>query len=310
MSERVLVTPRSLSDESHPSLRRLRDAGYALAFPSPGRTPSEQELLDAIPGCVGWIAGVEPVPHAVIESADRLRAISRNGSGMDNLPTALIRRKGIRLMRAAGANAPGVAELALGLAIAGLRGVVAAHEGIRQGHWPREIGKEIRGSKVAVVGVGAVGRLFAAHCAGMGASVWGVDPHLSGGSAPPPGVRMSGLRDALVDADVVSLHCPLPEDQAPMIGRREFAGMDGCSVLVNTARAGLVNEAELLRALDGSMLGAYAADVFEREPPTGSPLLKHKRVILTSHLGAHTTSSSRRAADAAVANLLDALRGS
>ena len=281
-----------------------------LAFPSPGRTPSEQELLDAVPGCVGWIAGVEPVSPAVIESADKLRAISRNGSGVDNLPTALIQRKGIRLMRAAGANAPGVAELALGLAIAGLRGVVAAHEGIRQGRWPRDIGKEIRGSKVAVVGVGAVGRLFAAHCAGMGASVWGVDPHLANSSAVPPGVRMSGLRDALVDADVVSLHCPLPEDRAPMIGRREFADMDGCSILVNTARAGLVNEAELLRALDGGVLGAYAADVFEREPPTGSPLLKHKRAILTSHLGAHTTSSSRRAADAAVANLLDALRGS
>lgn len=310
MAERVLVTPRSLSDESHPSLRRLRDAGYTLAFPSPGRTPSEQELLDSIPGCVGWIVGVEPVPPAVIESADKLRAISRNGSGVDNLPTDLIRRKGIHLMRAAGANAPGVAELALGLAIAGLRGVVAAHEGIRRGRWPRDIGKEIRGSKVAVVGVGAVGRLFAAHCAGMGATVRGVDPHLADSSAVPPGVRMSRLRDALTDADVVSLHCPLPEDRAPMIGRREFADMDGCSVLVNTARAGLVDEGELLRALDGGVLGAYAADVFEREPPTGSPLLKHERAILTSHLGAHTTSSSRRAADAAVANLLDALRGS
>lgn len=309
MAERVLVTPRSLSDESHPSLRGLRDAGYVLAFPSPGRTPSEQELLDAVPGCVGWIAGVEPVPPAVIERADKLRAISRNGSGVDNLPTELIRRKGIRLLRAAGANAPGVAELALGLAIAGLRGVVAAHEGIRRGRWPREIGKEIRGSKVAVVGIGAVGSLFAGLCAGMGATVWGVDPHL-GSAAVPPGVRMSGLRDALVDADVVSLHCPLPEDRAPMIGRRELADMDGCSVLVNTARAGLVNEAELLRALDGSMLGTYAADVFEREPPTGSPLLEHERIILTSHLGAHTTSSSLRAADAAVTNLLDALDGS
>lgn len=307
MRGRILVTPRSLSVGCAPPLDPIRKAGYEIVVPAPGRMPTELELLETVPSCVGWIAGVERVSSAVIDSAVRLRAISRNGTGIDNLPLERIRELGIRLMRAEGANANSVAELALGLSLAGLRGIAAAHVGIRDGGWPRILGKDVRGSKIAVVGLGAVGRIYARLCAAMGARVSGVDPHVEDDPVRVNGFQITGLLDALKGANVVSLHCPLPDDRSPIIGAREFDAMLGCSVLVNTARAGLVDERHLREALDEGRLGSYAVDVFDDEPPTGSFLLNHERAILTSHIGALTDTSARRAADVAVDQLLKAL---
>ena len=310
MRQRILVTPRSLSVGSAPSLDPIRKAGYEIVVPAPGRMPTELELLESVPSCIGWIAGVERVSSAVIDSAVRLRAISRNGTGVDNLPLERMRESGIRLVRAEGANANAVAELALGLSIAGLRGIVDAHVGIRSGGWPRIPGKEVRGSKIAVIGLGAVGRIYARLCVAMGARVRGVDPHVEDDSVRASGFQTTDLLDALKGANVVSLHCPMPDDRSPVIGAKEFDTMLGCSVLVNTARSRLVDERSLQEALDEGRVGAYAADVFDEEPPTGSFLLTHDRAILTSHIGALTGKSARRAADIAVNRLLRALNES
>jgi phosphoglycerate dehydrogenase-like enzyme len=120
----ILVTPRALS-RGHPLLGALTDRGHRLVMPAPGATPDEATLIAALPGCVGWIAGVEPVSEAVIAAADALRVISRNGTGVDNLPLAVLAQRGIRVMRAEGANARGVAELALALTLCGLRRIVS-----------------------------------------------------------------------------------------------------------------------------------------------------------------------------------------
>lgn len=305
MRGQVLVTPRSLSTGRASPLEPLREAGYEIIVPAPGLMPTESELLESIPSCIGWIAGVESVSRAVIDVAVNLRAISRNGTGVDNLPIARIREKGIRLLRAGGANANSVAELALGLTIAGLRGIAAAHVGIRNGGWPRVLGKEVRGSKIAVVGLGSVGRIYARLCIAMGASVRGVDPYFEGDTVRASEFQITELHDALRGADVVSLHCPLPDDRLPVVGAKEFDAMLGCSVLVNTARAGLVEEYSLRKTLDEGGIGTYAADVFDEEPPKGSFLLTHERAILTSHIGALTDRSARRAADIAVGQLLE-----
>ena len=130
---RILITPRSLSSGGHPALAALEEAGFELVMPAPGATPSEAELLAAVPGCVGWLAGVEPVSEAVIAAATELRVISRNGSGIDNLPLAALDGQGIVLRRAEGTNARGVAELALTLALSGLRDILPTHAGLQQG---------------------------------------------------------------------------------------------------------------------------------------------------------------------------------
>lgn len=156
---RVLVTPRSLTASPHPAIGAIDAAGYGIVYSSPGVLPGEAELLRLVPGCIGWIVGVEPVSEAVIRAATELRSISRNGVGVDNLPVALLRERGIHVATAGGANASGVAELTLGLMLSALRHIPAADAGIKAGGWPRlrgrELGGRTLGSSVSVRSVGA-----------------------------------------------------------------------------------------------------------------------------------------------------------
>ncbi|MBP0580719.1 oxidoreductase [Labrys sp. LIt4] len=307
--ERILVTPRSLTATAHPLVERLRKQGHEIIMPAPGKLPDEEELLALVPGVTGWLAGVEKISPRVIAAAGSLRAISRNGTGTDNLPidTLLARKIAVRI--AAGANAAGVAELAIGLIFAALRQIPLCDAGIKQGNWPRRIGAEIRGRKVGVVGCGAIGAEVARLAAALGAEILAYDPQ-----RPPVNVEADSLRwveisDMLAAADVVTLHCPAPADGRPLLGAGEFAAMRRGAVLINTARSSLVDEAALLEALEEGRIGCYATDVFQEEPPANLALAGHARVIATSHIGGFTQESVDRATEVAIANLMDALQG-
>ena len=112
---RILVTPRSVTSEGHPALERLARAGFEVVMPPAGKMPTAADLKQLVPGCVGWLAGVEPITDDVLSAASDLRVISRNGTGVDAIDLDSARRRGIEIRRADGANARGVAELAIGM---------------------------------------------------------------------------------------------------------------------------------------------------------------------------------------------------
>ncbi len=304
---RILVTPRSLTASPHPAIERLRTSGFEVVYGSAGKTPDEEELLQLVPGVVGWLAGVEPVSERVIGAAGALRAISRNGTGVDNLPLATLAARGIAVKTAGGANAFGVAELAIGLIFAALRHLPFTDAGVKAGQWPRRLGREIRGRKVGVVGMGAVGRETARLASALGATVLAHDPLQPESAAGTTAVEWLELEALFAEAEIVTLHCPARADGRPMIGAEQFASFRKGAVLVNTARASLVDDDALLAALGSGRLDVYATDVFEQEPPRDLTLVKHDRVIAVSHVGGFTQESVERATVAAVANLLEAL---
>ena len=303
--ERILVTPRSLTTSPPPALDRLREAGYEVVTATPGQMPDEAELMRLVPGCIGWLAGVEPVSERVIAAADKLHVISRNGTGLDNLPLPALERRGIVAIRAGGANAVGVAELTIGLMLAAARSIPASDAGIKAGDWPRLRGREISGAVVGVVGCGAVGRRVAEIVIAMGAEVIAHDPMPPDLSATRH-FRWADQEEVVRSADLLTLHCPPPRDGA-LIDDAALASMRPGAILVNTARASLVDETAALNALDSGHLAIYATDVFETEPPATLRLAGHPRVIATSHIGGLTRESVERATELAVANLLDAL---
>lgn len=305
----ILITPRSLSKGGHPALSVLTERGYDLVMPAPGEIPDETVLLQAVPDCVGWLAGVEPVSEAVIGAARRLRVISRNGTGVDNLPLPALEARQIRVFRAEGTNARGVAELALALTLAGLRRIVWTHEGMRRGAWPRSLGREIAGARVAVIGLGAIGKAYARMCLDLGAEVAGFDPFAAEGVIGGAGFMRTGLDAALAGADVVSLHAPMPADGKALLTAARIAALADGAVVVNTARAGLVDPEAVQVALASGRIACYATDVFETEPPALSPLLAHPGVVMTSHIGGFTDASVERSTIRAVENLLLALDG-
>jgi D-3-phosphoglycerate dehydrogenase / 2-oxoglutarate reductase len=305
---KILITPRSLTKDGHPDLARLTAAGYELVLSSPGKQPGEEELLRLVPGCVGWLAGVETISARVLEAAKGLRAISRNGTGIDNIDRAAAERLGIRILRAEGANARGVAELAIGLVFALARSIPFSDRVLKSGEWERRKGMELLGKRLGVVGCGRIGRLVAEIALGLGMDVLGYDVMPDARFRPPERFRFTSLDELLSASHVVTLHCPPLPDGRPLIDAGALARMRKGALLVNTARYDLIDAEALTAALASGHVAGAAIDVFDREPPTGNPLVTSDRVIATPHIGGFTEESVDRAVGVAVTNLLESLR--
>ncbi|WP_382308039.1 NAD(P)-dependent oxidoreductase [Herbiconiux sp. UC225_62] len=282
-----------------PELRPLEDAGFELIATTAGATPSAEELSSVLPGAVGWLAGVEPVTRDVLAHADELRVISRNGTGVDNIDLAAAAERGILITRAAGANAQGVAELALAAALSCSRSLTWSAESVKRGGWDRWQGREIADLRVGVVGLGAIGATVVRLFRSLGASVVGHDPFTE-----VDGIENLPLDRLFARSNTVTLHAPPPVDGHPLVGADLLASMPAGSTLINTARSALVDDQAVLAALESGHLGAYAVDAFDTEPPAPSALLRHPRVLATPHLGGYTGASVSRATAMAVDNLL------
>lgn len=306
--DRILVTPRSLTAVPHPAVERLREERFEVVYSTPNALPDETELRRLLPGTVGWLAGVEPVSAGVIEAADALRVVSRNGSGVDNLPLPLLKERGIAVCRADGGNAAGVAELSLALALSALRQIPFADHGLKSGEWRRRRGREIRGRTVGVVGCGAIGGEVARLFAALGAKVLAFDPLRPALGIAEDRLRWTDLPTLFAEADLVTFHCPSMPDNRPLLDRAALASLRNEAIVVNTARASLVEEDAMVEALESGRVFAYATDVYPEEPPRSPRLPGHSRVIATSHIGGFTEESVDRVTELAVDNLLRALR--
>jgi len=305
--EKILVTPRSLSKNGHPALDDLRNAGYEVVYASPGRQPSEEELKEILPECCGYLAGVEPVSGEVLRSCHGLKVISRNGVGIDNVDLAAAEDAGIRVEKAAGTNSRGVAELAITLMLSAVRSIPLSSSRLKAGGWDRRKGFEVEGRTLGLIGCGMIGKYTAKMALGLDMKVKAYDLYPDESFNPSPDFSYDSVEEIFELSDIISLHCP-PADK-PLIDASAISMMKDGVLLVNTARAGLVDEAAVLEALELGKLFGYATDVFSKEPPEPSELIAHENVVTTPHIGGFTTESVDRATQVAVDNLLKVLNG-
>ena len=248
---------------------------------------------------------VERIDRDILAAADGLRVISRNGAGVDAIDLAEAARAGVCVERANGANAQGVAELTLALALSALRDIALASRALRNGVWSRQLGRELRDLTVGVVGLGAIGRRVASMFTALGSNVVGCDPFLEAS----PGVKMLPLEELLAVSDLVPLHVPGQQDGGPLITADRLRLAPAGVILINTARASLVDDEAVLESLDA---GRSARTPWTRSRPNRPALLRccTERVIATPHLGAYTDASVRRALEMAVTNLIRVLEDS
>lgn len=309
MPPRILVTPRSVTREGHPSLDLLREAGCEIIFSKGGVQPGEADLRQLLPGCAGYLAGVEPITARVLAVADQLKVISRNGTGTDNVDLEAAAARGIRVLRAEGANARGVAELAIGLMFALARKIPSCHAAIKSGGWERgSAGVELEGRSIGIFGCGKVGRLTARMALGMGMKVLAYDPFPDPSFMPGGEFCYSGKAEILAFCDVISLHCPPAADGRPVIDAAAIRDMRKGTLLINTARYDLMEAESVAAALDSGAIAGLGLDVFDHEPPQNRRLVDHERTVVTPHLGGFTGESIDRAMSVAVNGLLEVLR--
>lgn len=308
-ARRILVTPRSVTQHGHPSLDRLRGAGYEVVLGPAGRQPTPAELRQLLPGCVAYLAGVEPVGADALAAAAGLRIISRNGTGVDNIDGAAAAARGIAVLRADGANARGVAELTLGLIFSLARRLPATDAALKRGEWTRQPGLELERRTLGLIGCGRIGQMVAKAAGALGMQVIAHDPVVEDKFNPGGFLRYASLDTTIHHADILSLHCPPPPDGKPLLNTTRLASVKRGVLIVNTARSDLIDPAAMLAALETGAVGGLALDVFDEEPPRDLTLVCHPRVIATAHIGGFTQESINRAMDVAVDNLLLALDG-
>jgi D-3-phosphoglycerate dehydrogenase len=224
--------------------------------------------------------------------ARRLRILGRAGVGVDNIDVDACSRQGVVGVNAPYGNVVSAAEHTVGMLLALVRKIPTAHEALRRLEWDRGIyGSELFRKTAGVLGLGKVGSRVAARLRAFDMEVLVYDPYIPEGRARDLGVRLTDLQSVLSRADVLTVHVPLTDETENMIAARELAVTKPGVRVVNCARGGIVNEADLLAALDAGHVSGAAIDVWTEEPPV-SPVVKrliqHPRVVVTPHLGANT----------------------
>jgi D-3-phosphoglycerate dehydrogenase len=305
---KVLISPRSLTRDGHPSLDLLKEAGYEVVFCTPGKQPTEEELIRLLPGCIGFLAGVEKITAKALDAAQGLKVISRNGSGIDNIDLEAAERLGITICKTEGANAKGVAELTIGLMYALVRLIPLHDRTMKSERWERKKGIEIEGRTLGLVGCGQIGKEVALRALGVGMKVTAFRRHPDRSFAPSDSFRWGSFEEVIEDSDVISLHRPASPSGNPVIDGGVISRMKKGVYLINTSRASLIEDASVLEALDGGHVAGFATDVYEKEPPDDYSIVHHECVIATPHLGGYTDESVDRATTAAVENIINTLK--
>jgi D-3-phosphoglycerate dehydrogenase len=298
----ILVTAADLAPEA---LALLGDFNVVYA----GKTPSEDDVvaLCRTHNPIAIIVRYSKVGAAAMDAAPALRVISKHGSGTDTIDKAAAAQRGIDVVAAVGVNAAAVAEQALALLMSCAKSVVALDARMRGGHWDKSTHKsvELAGKTIGLIGLGAIGQRMAAVAHGMDMRVIGFDPYAQN---LPAYVERVPLEHIWKDADAISLHCPLTDDNRGMVNAATLAQCRPGVILVNTARGGLVDEDALLAAVRSGQVMAAGLDSFATEPmAAGHPFQEEPRIILSPHIGGVTSAAYVNMGMAAVRNILAVL---
>jgi D-3-phosphoglycerate dehydrogenase len=251
------------------------------------------------------------VDAELITAGSKLLVIGRAGVGVDNVDLEAATRAGITVVNAPTGNTIAAAEHTLALLYGVARRTAAADASVRRGEWKRAefTGLELRGRTLGIIGLGKIGQAIADRARAMEMVVIGADPYVTPEQAAHHGVELMDMALLLGRADVVTVHVPLSRATRNLIGQAEIAQMQPGSIVINVARGGIVDEAAVAEALASGQLAGAGFDVFETEPPVGSPLLAAPNTLLTPHLGASTAEAQVLVAEEVAAQVLDVLEG-
>jgi D-3-phosphoglycerate dehydrogenase / 2-oxoglutarate reductase len=306
---RVLITCPPALATADQYVARLSPEGVTVMTAAVVQQLSEADLLPLVGDIEGLIAGDDQLTARVLEGAPRLRVIVRWGIGMDNVDLAAAERLGVRVVNTPGVFGDEVADVAIGYLILLARQLHRIDSGVRAGGWPKPQGVSLAGRRLAIVGLGSIGRSVARRGAAMGMSVAGCDiSPVARELAAADGVHVGELDLLAEECDALVLCSPLTPQTRQMINAALIARMPAGAWLVNVARGGLVDEPALIAALQSGHLGGAALDVFDSEPlPPDSPLRTLDNVILGSHNASNTADAVARVNALACELLLNGL---
>lgn len=286
----------------------LKKAGLTVDV----KTGMKPEELKA---CIGEYHGLvirsaTKVTAEIIEAAGSLKVIGRAGSGLDNVDKNAATKKGIVVMNTPGGNTVTTAEHSIAMLFATARLIPQATASMKAGKWEKKkfMGVELFNKVIGVVGLGNIGQQVARRAQGLEMNVIAYDPFLSEDRAKEIGVRKVSVDELFAEADFISIHSPLTQETKDLINADSIAKMKNGVRIINCARGGIINEADLYEALKSGKVAGAALDVFEKEPPVENPLVTLENVVCSPHLGASTEEAQENVALAVAEQIADYLQ--
>lgn len=263
----------------------------------------EEELLAAVRDADIVISHISAVSTKAVNSAKHLEAVCIMRSGVENVNLANCKEKGIKVINAPGRLAVPVSEFTIGLMIATMKNIAHSHQRMQAKNFDNKFANDcysvnLKGKNVGLVGCGMVGSRVARVLKALEANVMIYDPYMPAEKIAALGYERVELNELCAKADVISIHYRLTPETKGMIGPEQFALMKPNCFLINTARAGLVDEAAMMDALENRKIAGAGLDVFHEEPLSeNNPLLSMDNVTITNHLAGHCADIFQMTAD-------------
>ncbi len=309
MNWKVLITARASWTHGEAADELLLSAGCTPVRSTPRSGPLiERDLIPQLVGCDAVIASGDNYNAEVFNSCPNLKVVSRWGVGIDAIDLDAATEAGVIVTNIPGAMAEAVADYTFALLLGIARRIPEGDAMMRSGRWGELPGTLVFGKTLGLVGAGMIGRAVARRAAGFGMRILAFDPNP--GPSNPPEVQFVSFDQLLQESDFVSIHAPsLPETQG-MFDAGRFAQMKRTAFLINAARGALVNEADLLDALNTGKIAGAAIDVYATEPlPPDHPLRSAPRCLLTPHNASLAGETMEQISLIAAENVLRVKRG-
>ncbi len=287
----IFVSTHPFSSTSELPMQIIKDNYLELSKNEYGRKITTAELVNDIKDAEVLIAGTEKVTEEVFKHAPNLKLITRVGIGLDGIDFELCKKYGVRVAYTPDAPTMAVAELCVAMMLDLARKVTETNNNLKNtGKWHRYMGMLLYGKTIGIMGMGRIGKslVYLLSSFNVDFLVFDIKPDISYGRLKQ--VKFVSKEEVLKESDIISINVPLKLDTKDFISMKELNMMQNHAILINTARGGIVNEADLYIALKDKIISAAAVDVFEEEPYVGE-LTKLDNCILTCHMGASTIDS-------------------
>ncbi|MBQ2929596.1 MAG: phosphoglycerate dehydrogenase [Clostridia bacterium] len=306
---KIVITPRGFFNYGKAYIKELEDKGFIVDANGTGKSYTVEQFYDHCKDADALVVGVEQVDKAFIDACPKLKAVVKFGVGTDNINIPYCQEKGIYVGRCVGSNSRAVAELAVAFIMAEMRDLYLSFSETKAGAWNKYTGREVLGKTIGIIGFGAIGKHLARMANGLGMNVLVYDAFpVSEEVAAEHHVTVSDLETIYTTCDFISVHVPLTPETKDMIAAPELAKMKKNCVLINTARGGIVSEADLYPVLRDKQIRAAYFDVFTTEPPKADePLMTLPNFHLTPHIGSRTSEAELNTCRIATEQILSAL---
>ena len=275
-------------------------------------SPANPDVIEACKDADIIVAHASPINTEVLSEAKKVKCIGISRSGIENLKEDLCKERGIRVISAPTRSVEAVADCAVALMLVENKNIARGHRCLMEGKWVKQFANfmythDMRKCTVGIIGAGQIGQRVIKRLEGFGSNIIVYDPFMTKEQVEGMGYTYADMQTLFEQSDFVSVHLRLSEKTKHIIGEKELSSMKKTAYFINTARAGLVDEAALVAALQAKTIGGAAIDVFEVEPlPEDSPFLKLDNVTITPHLAGTSIDTFSNSVEI-IAEQLDAL---